>query len=164
MSAHPIASPAYVRRARPGDWGTAVGLFREGDQLHVQIAPGYFRASPRPESEWRAMLEDPNGIVFVAESRPDGRVIGLVVVRIYDTPPDPTMVPRRRGHVETLVVGSGHRRRGVGRMLMEEAVNWARSRGAVELVLTTWAGNAQAEAFYRRLGYRTLSSVLSSPI
>jgi ribosomal protein S18 acetylase RimI-like enzyme len=110
------------------------------------------------------MLEDPNGIVFVAESRPDGRVIGLVVVRIYDTPPDPTMVPRRRGHVETLVVGSGHRRPGVGRMLMEEAVNWARSRGAVELVLTTWAGNEQAEAFYRRLGYRTLSSVLSSPI
>ena len=38
------------------------------------------------------------------------------------------------------------------------------SHGAVEVVLTTWIGNEEAEAFYRRLGYRELSRVLFSPI
>jgi ribosomal protein S18 acetylase RimI-like enzyme len=71
------------------------------------------------------------------------------------------MVPRRRGHVESLVVATGARRRGLGRRLMDEASDWARGAGAVELVLTTWAGNDEAEAFYRQLGYRPLSQVLA---
>ena len=38
------------------------------------------------------------------------------------------------------------------------------SHGAVEVVLTTWVGNDEAEAFYERLGYRVLSRVLYAPI
>jgi GNAT superfamily N-acetyltransferase len=71
------------------------------------------------------------------------------------------MLPRRRCHVDTLVVASAARRRGVGRALLEALGGWARSRGAAELLLTIWAGNLEAEAFYERLGYRTLSSVRS---
>jgi GNAT superfamily N-acetyltransferase len=71
------------------------------------------------------------------------------------------MVPRRRGHVETLVVAARHRRQGLGRLLMDEAAAWARGHHAVELVLTIWGGNALAETFYRRIGYRSLSTVLS---
>ena len=74
------------------------------------------------------------------------------------------MVPRRRAHVETLVVGRKHRRRGIGRRLMEAAAAWARGHGAVEVVLTTWVGNDDAEAFYERLGYRELSRVLHAPL
>jgi ribosomal protein S18 acetylase RimI-like enzyme len=32
------------------------------------------------------------------------------------------------------------------------------------MVLTTWAGNAAADAFYERLGYRVLSRVLHTPL
>ena len=89
-----------------------------------------------------------------------GELAGVLVARIYDTPADPAMVPRRRSHVETLVVGARHRRRGIGRLLMGESTAWARAQGATEVVLTTWAGNHEAEAFYERLGYRVLSRVL----
>jgi ribosomal protein S18 acetylase RimI-like enzyme len=156
-----------IRRARASDWPAARGLLQEGDDLHARIAPRYFRAGPRPETEWRRLLDEPTGIVFVAEVRPspsEPQVVGLVALRIYDTPQDPTMVARRRGHVETLVVSSGHRRRGIGRRLMDEAATWARLNGAVELVLTAWDGNKEAEAFYGGLGYRTLSRVLSTSL
>ena len=43
---------------------------------------------------------------------------------------------------------------------MDEAAVWGRGHGAVEVVLTTWVGNDEAEAFYARLGYRELSRVL----
>jgi ribosomal protein S18 acetylase RimI-like enzyme len=47
---------------------------------------------------------------------------------------------------------------------MAEAAAWARAHGAAELVLTVWAGNADAEAFYQRLGYRVLSQVMHAPL
>jgi ribosomal protein S18 acetylase RimI-like enzyme len=48
--------------------------------------------------------------------------------------------------------------------MMAEAAAWGRSHGAVEVVLTTWVGNDEAEAFYERLGYRVLSRVLCAPL
>jgi GNAT superfamily N-acetyltransferase len=153
---------ARIRRAATSDWAEIRGLLREADELHVRIAPEYFRAAARAEAEWRRMLDDADARVLVAESaRESDGVIGVVSARLYDTPPDPTLLPRRRCHVDTLVVASAARRRGVGRALLEALGGWARSRGAVELLLTTWAGNPAAEAFYERLGYRTLSSVRS---
>jgi ribosomal protein S18 acetylase RimI-like enzyme len=159
-----VSAPApRVRRADLDDWSAAQALFREGDDFHADIAPGYFRSGARPEAEWRQLLEDGCAVAFVAEVPGDGAV-GLVTVRIYDTPNNPTMVPRRRGHVETLVVAARHRRQGIGRRLLGEAVAWARVHGAVEMVLTIWSGNGEAEAFYERLGYRVLSRVLHAPL
>ena len=87
-------------------------------------------------------------------------LVGAVQVQVYDTPRDPLMVPARRSHVVDLVVDEAHRRRGVGRRLMEEAASWSRRQGAVQLVLSVWSENEEAEGFYRQLGYRPLNRVL----
>jgi len=105
------------------------------------------------------MLSSPN-VGLLVEEGPQGGLIGAVTVRVFDTPADPSMVPRRRAHVDTLVVDRRHRRGGSGTRLMDAATAWARERGAVELLLTVWAGNRDAEAFYSRLGYRVVSRVL----
>jgi ribosomal protein S18 acetylase RimI-like enzyme len=139
-------------------------LLREVDDLHATLAPEYFRSAPRSEDEWSRLMEEDNGAVFVAEPPAADGAVALLVARIYDTPDNPAMVQRRRLHIETVVVCYKHRRQGIGRRLMEEAVAWGRGHGAVEVVLTTWVGNAAAEAFYERLGYRELSRVLYAPI
>ena len=153
-----------VRRARRADWPAARDLLREVDDLHAELAPKYFRSAPRGEDEWQRLLEEDNGAVFVAEPEGADRAVAVLVARVYDTPDNPGMVQRRRLHVETLVVRCKHRRRGIGRRLMEEGAAWGRSQGAVEVVLTTWVGNREAEAFYERLGYRELSRVLHAPL
>jgi ribosomal protein S18 acetylase RimI-like enzyme len=156
---------AQVRRARYDDWPAITRLLREIDDLHAALAPQYFRAATRDESEWRRVLADPTAMVFVATIGPFAAPpVGLIAIRVYDTPADPAMVPRRRGHVETLVVAPTQRRRGIGRGLLAEAKDWARAQGAVELVLTTWSGNAAADAFYESLGYEPLSRVLHKMI
>ncbi|HLK93872.1 MAG TPA: GNAT family N-acetyltransferase [Polyangia bacterium] len=149
---------AVVRRARHEDWPDVAALLREVDALHAELAPAYFRVGARAETEWRRLLVDGTAAALVAAD--DRGVVGFLALRIYETPPDPTMVPRRRAHLETLVVSTGARRRGLGRRLVTAAGDWARTQGAVEMVLTTWEGNTAADAFYERLGYRVLSRVL----
>ena len=53
-----------------------------------------------------------------------------------------------------LVVDEQHRTRGVGRMLVEAAEQWALSRGARRIVVTTALQRAEAHAFYERLQYK----------
>jgi ribosomal protein S18 acetylase RimI-like enzyme len=162
------AAAIRVRRARREDWPAARTLLREIDDLHAAIAPEYFRATARAEDEWVRLLEEDATAVFVGEHQSRmGDIAGAVAVlvaRIYDTPENPAMVPRRRLHVETLVVAGKQRRHGIGRRMMFEVAQWGRGHGAVELVLTTWVGNRDAAAFYERLGYRELSRVLTASL
>jgi ribosomal protein S18 acetylase RimI-like enzyme len=150
-----------VRPARPEDWLGVQALLRELDELHAELVPAYFRPATRTEPEWRRLLVDSTALALVAfDERERGVSVGFLSLRVYDTPADPTMVPRRRGHLETLIVNARQRRLGIGRRLLGTAADWARARGATEMVLTTWVGNAEADAFYERLGYRVLSHVL----
>ncbi|MDB4965572.1 MAG: GCN5-related N-acetyltransferase domain protein [Myxococcales bacterium] len=89
---------------------------------------------------------------------------GACHLQIYDTPVGHTMVPQRRGHIETLIVARRQRRLGCGRALMQAATTWARARGAGQLLLTVWSGNDDAERFYSALGYRSISQVLGSDL
>jgi ribosomal protein S18 acetylase RimI-like enzyme len=156
---------AALRRGRHEDWPGVQTLLREVDELHAALAPSFFRSAPRAELEWRRLLADPNALAAVAvEDSQAAPLVGMVSARVYDTPAEPSMLPRRRAHVETLVVAARCRRRGIGRRLLASAGEWARARGAVEIVLTTWAGNDAADAFYERLGYRVLSRVLHAPL
>jgi GNAT superfamily N-acetyltransferase len=52
-----------------------------------------------------------------------------------------------------LVVGSEHRGLGVGRALISMAEDWARQKGAREVMLTTHERRADAHRFYRSVGY-----------
>jgi len=150
-----------VRRARDSDRAALDALWRSVDALHAELLPGYFRRahSPaRPDSFVEEALDSRDQTLLVAEI--GGEVIGLVHVEIYDTPPLPVMVPRRRAHIEDIVVEKRLQREGIGRRLMEEAARWAREQGATQVVLTVWRGNAAAQKFYESLGYKEVSRVL----
>jgi ribosomal protein S18 acetylase RimI-like enzyme len=59
-----------------------------------------------------------------------------------------------RAHLNLLAVKPDCRRLGVGRRLIEWLEQSARVAGAFTVKLEVRAGNSQAQAFYRRLGYR----------
>ncbi len=55
--------------------------------------------------------------------------------------------------IKALAVSPAHRRRGVGRALMEAAIREARATGARRLNLRVLSHNAEARALYARCGF-----------
>jgi len=158
-----------VRVADDDDLDALARLWHEADELHARLSPGFFRRPDASRGRQRASealrdaAESEHETILVAV---DGKsaVAGACHIQIYDTPVGHTMVPQRRGHIETLIVARAQRRRGIGRALMSAATEWARGHGAHQLLLTVWAGNADAERFYAALGYRTISQVLGTDL
>ena len=60
-------------------------------------------------------------------------------------------------------VAPTHRQLGVGRLLVEEVIRWARSRGALRLQLTVTARNDSAIRFYQRLGFAFTGKTIPYP-
>ena len=56
-----------------------------------------------------------------------------------------------------------HRQLGVGRLLVEKVIAWARSRGALRLQLTVTGRNESAIRFYKRLGFAFTGKTIPYP-
>jgi RimJ/RimL family protein N-acetyltransferase len=136
-----------VRRATPADaadllaLAQAVGLEPEGWLIQTNER----RRLADERRYLRAVRRTPHAAVFVAEA-PEGIVGRLSVAR------DPHPASR---HVADLglMVAAGRRRRGIGRALLEQAVEWARETGISKLELHVFPHNAPALALYESFGF-----------
>ncbi len=95
------------------------------------------------DDHWRRLVSGSEGPVFVAVDGPSW--IGMV--RTYPDEDDATP------HVGGLWVAPEARGRGVGRLLVETFLAWARGTGAVEVRLWVTETNAPAVALYRSMGF-----------
>lgn len=78
----------------------------------------------------------------------DGRVAGWTHVCLVDGLESP-----RFAEIRALVVDSGARRAGVGKMLVEEAVRWAREQKVGKLRVRSNVVRDEAHKFYPALGF-----------
>jgi len=89
--------------------------------------------------------------MFLAEV--DGTVVGMASLRLLPNICDP--IPY--AELTELFVEEAYRRRGVGRVLVEQIEQAARLAGAEQLVLLTAFKNSRAHAFYHTLGFAMYS-------
>jgi len=156
-----VPNAPTVREASEQDYEALSRLWEQLDRFHAAIQPDFFRWPPRPRpwSDLRLVLRDgQRGVVLVAAVA--RRIVGALTIQIHDLSHQPALIPRRRAHIEDLVVDEGFRRQGIGRLLMDRAARWCEQRAVRQMVLTVWNGNDEAMAFYRRAGYRPINAVL----
>jgi ribosomal protein S18 acetylase RimI-like enzyme len=92
------------------------------------------------------ILEDETQILFVADV--DGEVMGYNSVSAnYE------LLNGIQARIEGLVVDESTRGMGVGRMLMEEAEEWAREKGSKSVKLGSNVKRVEAHKFYEKIGY-----------
>jgi ribosomal-protein-alanine N-acetyltransferase len=92
----------------------------------------------------REIYTNPNSVMIVARSLDiETDVLGFLAGWIVED----------ELHVNNLASSPEYRRRGIGRALMEGAIDEARLRGAMFVLLEVRASNHIAQLLYRRLGF-----------
>jgi ribosomal protein S18 acetylase RimI-like enzyme len=139
-----MASQPRVREAKTEDAETIHALAGELAAV-VGDSPPSLEAVEARLSE---LLQEPRARVLVAEDE-DGAVVGMASLWIKPDLAHGDMVVE----VPTLVVAEGSRRRGVGKLLMEEIQKLAAENDANLIELVATPGNVPARDFYKSLGF-----------
>ena len=144
-----------VRRAAAADL-PAIG--RLGalliEEHHGFDSRRFLAARPRTAADYASFLgsqlDEPDVLVLVADE--GGRVLGYsyAAVEGYDW----MALRGPAAVVHDLVVDPEHRRRGVGRMLLEATLRDLQSRRAPRVVLSTAIQNEPAQRLFTSVGFR----------
>jgi GNAT superfamily N-acetyltransferase len=146
----PSARPSsiVVRDARREDLRSLLGLL---EQLQEEATPFV----PWPdvgEDDVAAFLDEilaqPGRAVLIADD--DGEPCGALDLIVL---PNLTHGAAPIAWIENVVVDESHRRRGVGRTLIEEATRRAADAGCYKVQLLSNRRRASAHAFYESLGF-----------
>jgi RimJ/RimL family protein N-acetyltransferase len=136
-----------VRRALPADAAALVELGGEvsSEPQRWLITEGGWRSVGEERRYLRATRRSPDAAVFVAET--DGRIVGRLSLARDTHPASP--------HVADLglMVAESHRRRGIGRALLQRAVEWAEDAGIEKLELHVFPHNEPAIRLYEEFGF-----------
>ena len=100
------------------------------------------------KAELQYFLTHPKCSCWIAE-QPDDKLAGFVIFERANRH------GRTTGHIVTLDIDPGERRRGLGTLLMQTAEEQMRQEGAGVLSLEVAENNPAAQQFYRSLGFVT---------
>jgi RimJ/RimL family protein N-acetyltransferase len=136
-----------VRRATPGDAHALVELAESVGREDGRwiLGTGPWRSVSDERRYLRTIHRHPDAAVFLAED-------GTDIVGRLSLSRDPHPASR---HVADLglMVAESHRRQGVGTMLLEQAVAWARESGVRKLELHVFPWNEPALGLYESFGF-----------
>lgn len=136
----PEPSPPSIREARPAD----------AEALASLVTALGFPASAAEVRERLAALKKARELPLVAEQ---GELIGCLTWHVTPV----LHRPRPVGRITMLFVSEGARRSGVGRALVEAAIERLARQGCGLVEVTSNVDLAPAHAFYRRLGFERTS-------
>ncbi|MGV7212853.1 N-acetyltransferase family protein [Bradyrhizobium sp. UFLA05-112] len=137
-----------IRRARREDVAAVVAMLaddhlgRARERLEEPLPESYFRA-------FDAVDKNP-GLRLVVAVDGTGRVVGCLQLAIL---PGLSSQGGSRGLLEDVRVASDCRSRGIGEQLVQWAVAEARAKGCNLVELLTHQSRADAQRFYKRLGF-----------
>lgn len=137
--------PINIRRATPNDAGAISAIWEVicAERVYTAVSRPF---TPQQEREYIGSLSVREGI-FLAEV--GGRIVGFQSLDLWAKYTDSF---DHVGVMGTFILPVW-RRKGVGRLLAESTLDFARTNGYEKVVIYVRAGNAMAQAFYRSLGF-----------
>jgi len=103
----------------------------------------YEKSYPNDDEDWGDYIDNPNKIVFFCYD--DDDCVGQVRIRKNWN---------GYAYIEDIAVSKSHRKKGVGRMLIQKTVEWAKTKKLYGIMLETQDVNLLACRFYDKLGFK----------
>ena len=143
-----MSSPVAIRRFEPRDSSACRSLWAELTRTHRALYDDPSIGGDDPGSGFDGYLEEfGDAHMWVAERR--GSVVGFLGM----------IVRGRGGEIEPVVVSFDVRGQGIGRMLVQAAVEAAQNEGVTQLKVSPVVRNSSAVRFFHRLGFDALGHV-----
>jgi ribosomal protein S18 acetylase RimI-like enzyme len=148
-----------------------VRAFEKSDQAGIEWlymrTPPWGRTYPRPQAvpeEIKRLSNHYEHVLVAVENDRDGEaVVGMVAIEGSETmtnmhvpPPDSVGVTKTSCRLHWVLVAPERWRQGIGRMLTQAAIGWARDHGYKAVVLETTPEQLAAVALYESMGFKEI--------
>lgn len=123
--------PMTIRPAHPAGHEALCALFQELDEVHHRVRPDIFRpptGAPRTQAFLEATIAGPQSTILVAANAQD-QLFGLATLFAHTVAATIVRDERRFVELDNLVVTAQVRRHGVGRLLVQGAIDWTKGKG-----------------------------------
>jgi GNAT superfamily N-acetyltransferase len=149
-----IARGVKIRRATVEDAELLCRLNASVQHLHVEARPDMFKphaVTSEMIADYRSRLSDEAVYVFIGEV--NNKPFGYILAQLVERPENPYTFRKPFVLVDQMSVNPVHQSKGYGDLMMQRVFDLARSHGIATVLLTVWAFNKRAIAFYERQGF-----------
>jgi len=154
----------YVKEATSEDAGAVAEMIARLKMLNEELDPHFKTVSDLDvvvKKYVEEILASEDTRVLLALDAATGEPVGLLVLRKEDRI---FYEPRYKAVITDFYVKPKYRRRRVGSILLEKAIEHAKDLGAGIITVVYPAGNTIAETFYERAGFKDLQVEKYKPL
>ncbi len=141
-----------IRRAKPNDLPEMVELWKQLMGFHQDLDPTY-KLLPDAAERWVKYIvtkfDDDEWRVLVADA--NGRVVGYAVAAVQEYPP--VFKNPQHGFVQEIAVREELRKQGIGRALVDAAVEWLAGQDVAETTVRIDERNPASLALFASAGF-----------
>ncbi len=139
-----------IRKFKKTDLAQVLELCREVRQHHIDVLNGYFtpQDDAAEQKGFLASLDNENYIALVAVEGEN--ICGYLLADITKAP---YLVAQKVAHIGNFGVAKSQRRRGIGKMLMDNFMDICRAKKIDEVRLGVFNKNTGAYKFYEQYGF-----------
>ncbi len=119
-----------------------------------RLVPQLSDSAPIPTAErLQRIVESPTTHLLAAVDN-DGTIAGVLTLVFYDIP------TYCKAWIEDVITDSDYRGQGIGRTLVERAIEMAKEHGADSVNLTSRPSREAARALYRKVGFEEVPTTV----
>lgn len=131
-----------IREGRVSDARGVIGCMQSVMDEHIYLVSEYYLLTERGEQDRLRSIED---LTLVLEL--GSEIVGVLTLQrgMY----------KKNHHTASLgiAIKRGHRSKGYGTKLIEQAIEWARSKGVEKIWLEVFSTNTKAVEVYKKIGF-----------
>lgn len=141
-----------VRRAESGDLAVVNKLLYQVEDLHRVGRPDIFKPGEKKYTDEQLLQIFKSELTPVFVAVEGDAVLGYVFCIVQQTVGAKCIFNHKTLYIDDLCVDESARGKGVGKILYDYAIDYARSIGCHNVTLHVWEKNPGARAFYEKMG------------
>lgn len=145
-----------IREADINDYAEVYNLTLEVYTLHLKGRPDVYLEidNPLTKEAYSDLLNSDTSKIFVVENIENKKLAAYSILQIMTTK-NPILIPKTFIYIDDFCVSLNFKRIGIGKMMFNYIVDYAKSKKADSLQLNVWEFNKAAMKFYEAMGMST---------